>query len=215
MRYVLILMLLLSAPASADLLLSYAGFYNRMKKLQQPEYSDITLAFALTEVNSKQACKFYSLKLISDQHNITVDVAGNGEVNLPFDEALKNSNATLEILQADNVAPCQIEFRLRSRMRLAPDITLQVLQHYRRQFELLLDDMAGISKYWLPKVKGVIVQFPTPVTTPAMSETVAAATLCAANRCLINLSDTLPEQAAWLFSQRPDYLLPLLDSSAD
>ena len=78
MRFLLPLALLMSAPVSADLLLNYNGFYGRMKKLQQPEYSDITLAFALTGESSGKPCQFYRIKLVSDQHDMTLDMAGNG-----------------------------------------------------------------------------------------------------------------------------------------
>ncbi|WP_240223866.1 DUF2987 domain-containing protein [Rheinheimera hassiensis] len=214
MRNMLPLLLVLCAPASADLLLSYNGFYNRMKKLQQPEYSDITLAFALTGERSGQACKYYSLGLKSDLHDITLDIAGNGEISLPYDEALKDSNAILEVLQADNAEPCQVQFRLRSRMRLANDLTLPQLQHYRSQFDVLLDDMAGLSKYWLPEVSGVIVEFADDVVMPQLDAATAAATQCQAKRCLIHLNTKLPENSHWQFSQRPSYLLPLINSSA-
>lgn len=211
MRNLMLLLLVLSAPASADLLLNYNGFYNRMKKLQQPEYSDITLAFALTGTRTGQACKYYSLGLKSDRHDIALELAGNGEINLPYDEALKDSNAILEVLQADNAEPCQVQFRLRSRMRLANDLSLAQLQHYRSQFDALLDDMAGLSKYWLPDVTGVIVEFADDVTMPQLDAATLAVTQCQAKRCLVHLNSKLPEDSRWLFNQRPSYLLPLIN----
>ena len=212
MRNLMPLLLVLCAPASADLLLSYNGFYNRMKKLQQPEYSDITLAFALTGERSGQACKYYSLGLKSDLHDIVLDIAGNGEISLPYDEALKNSNAVLSVLQADNAEPCQIQFRLRSRMRLAATLDHTTLTHYQRQFDTLLDDMAGLGKYWLPEVNGVIVQLPDASVTADMDAAAKSLTQCKDDRCEIRLDDTAVEQAQWQFSQRPLYLLPLISS---
>lgn len=211
MRNILLLSLLFSGPACADLLLNYNGFYHRMKKLQQPEFSDITLAFALTGERSGQACKYYSLGLKSDLHNLALDIAGNGEISLPYNEALKDSNAILEVLQADNAEPCQVQFRLRSRMRLENDLTLSQLQHYRSQFDLLLDDMAGLGKYWLPEVSGIIVEFADNVAMPQLDDATAAVTQCQAKRCFIRLdANKLPEKSQWSFSQRPSYLLPLI-----
>ena len=137
-------------------------------------------------------------------------MAGNGEISLPYDEALKHSNAVLKVLQADNVEPCQIQFRLRSRMRLAPELSLSQLQHYRSQFELLLDDMAGVGKYWLPEVSGVIVEFSDVITVPQMSQDSANITQCSDKRCYIQLDASLPADSHWLFSQRPSYILPLI-----
>jgi hypothetical protein len=209
MRY-LLLLLIFTAPTAADVLLNYNGFYGRMKKLQLPEYSDITLAFALVGEQSGRACQFYSIKLISQEHNIILDVAQNGEISLPYDESLKNSNAMLEVLQADNTEPCQLQFRLRSRMRLSADVDLDTLIHFRRQFELLLDDIAGFSKYWLPDVVGVIAEFDADVSSPQLQGGAAAVTHCSAKRCQIQLTEPLAADSRWLFSQRPNYLLPLM-----
>ncbi|MEH8020853.1 MULTISPECIES: DUF2987 domain-containing protein [Rheinheimera] len=214
MRFLLSLLLLLATPVSADLMMNYNGFYARMKKLQQPEYSDITLAFALIGERSGQPCRFYSLKLVSDRHDIALDIAGNGEISLPYDEALKDSNAILTVLQADNAEPCQIQFKLRSRMRLNTSLELATVQHYQRQFTLLLDDMAGFSKRWLPAVEGVIVEFAEDTTTPQMPITAADVTRCDARRCYIRLTTPLlPAATNWQFNQRPQYILPLIGSS--
>ena len=215
MRCLLPLLLLAVTPVSADLLLNYNGFYGRMKKLQQPEYSDITLAFALTGEKTGAPCRFYSIKLISDIHDITLDMAGNGEISLPYDQALKDSNAVLQVLQADNVEACQVQFRLRSRMRLPTELSVTQLAHYRSQFDLLLDDMAGLGKYWLPQVSGVIVEFADTVQLPVMQPDNAAVTQCMEKRCHIRLNQALPDNSSWLFQQRPAYLLPLIDASAD
>lgn len=213
MRYLFLLMFC-AAPATADVLLNYNGFYARMKKLQQPEYSDVTVAFALLGERSGLACEFYSVKLISQQHNIVLDVLQNGEINLPYDETLKNSNAMLEVLQADNAEACQLQFRIRSRLRLAPELDLDTLLHFRQQFELLLDDMAGVSQYWLPDVVGVIAEFPEDVTQAQLHGAAGAVTNCIAQRCQIQLNEPLANDTRWSFSQRPRYLLPLMGDSS-
>lgn len=213
MRFLLLLALLIAAPVSADLLLNYNGFYSRMKKLQQPEYSDITLAFALTGERTGNTCQFYRIKLVSDRHNLTLDTAANGEISLPYDEALKNSNAVLQVLQADNVEPCQVQFRLRSRMRLPAQLSLSQLTHYRSQFDRLLDDMAGLGKYWLPPLSGVIVEFAEDVVMPDLTPAQQAVTQCSARRCTIVLDEKLPADSQWPFNQRPAYLLPFISAA--
>lgn len=212
MRWLLLLLPLLAMPAYADLQLHYNGFYGRMKKLQQPEYSDITLAFALIGERSGNPCRFYSLKLLSDQHDISLDTAGNGEISLPYDEELKNSNAILKVLQADNAEPCQVQFRLRSRMRLPLSLDYATLAHYQSQFDLLLDDMAGLGKHWLPAVAGVIVQLPDDSVTTELDAVAQRITRCAKDRCEITLDKAVAEPAQWQFSQRPLYLLPLISN---
>ncbi len=212
MRFALLLCALVATPVYADLQLHYNGFYGRMKKLQQPEYSDITLAFALVGLRSGQPCRYYSVKLLSDKHDISLDTAGNGEISLPYDEALKNANAILSVFQADNAEPCQVQFRLRSRMRLPMTLDYATLAHYQRQFDLLLDDMAGLGKYWLPDVAGVIVQLADDSVTFELNQAAQGITQCEKARCEITLDGAKTAPAQWQFSQRPLYLLPLMSN---
>lgn len=211
-RLLFLALLTLSFTAQADLHLAYNGFYARMKKVQQPQYSDVTLTFALQGITTAEPCRYYSLKLVSDIHDLTLDTAANGEINLPYDEALKNSNAILQLLQADNAEACQVQFRLRSKMRLPLIVDNSMLEHYRTQFDALLDDMAGLGRYWLPEVKGVVVQLHSQDTLSDMNDAAKAVTTCQQQRCTIDLSQLKSEVANWQFSQRPQYVQPLIAS---
>lgn len=211
-----------SGCVKADFELSYDSFYRKMTKLQQAQYSDITLGFALLQSDSGQSCRYDSLQLISDIHQIPVSLAGNGEMNLPYDEALKDSKAKLILRQPPGSAPCELQFRLRSRLPLPSTLTLAMLQHYRNQFEVLLDDMAGLSRYWLPDVSGVIVQFAATANNnnasngffteaqSALTEQQQQVTQCVQQHCRINLMQYTADNGSWTFSQRPVYLVPYI-----
>ena len=211
---ILVVLAFLAMPVSADLQLNYSGFYGRMKKLQQPEYSDITLAFALIEQQSGQRCRYTDIRLQSQEHDMRIDMAANDELSLPYDESIKNSNAILHVMQADNMPACQIQFRIRSRMRLPLELSLEQLQHYQQQFDLLLDDMAGLGKYWLPDVTGVILQFANDAVVADYSAGAAKNTHCQQARCNIELHNLTDEPYQWRFDQRPLYILPLIGETA-
>lgn len=212
-RLLFLLALTLSFTAKADLHMAYNGFFARMKKVQQPQYSDITLTFALQGITSAESCRYYSLKLISDIHDVSLDTAANGEISLPYDEEMKNSNAILQVLQADNAEACQIQFRLRSKMRLPLNVDNNVMEHYRAQFDALLDDMAGLGRYWLPEVTGVIVQLHSQDSLTEMNKAASAVTDCKQLRCTVGLSQLNGKAASWQFSQRPHYVQPLISPS--
>lgn len=209
-RLLFLLALSSSFTAQADLHLAYNGFFARMKKVQQPQYSDVTLTFALQGITSAEPCRYYSLKLISDIHHVELDTAANGEISLPYDEELKNSNAILQVLQADNTEACQVQFRLRSKMRLPLNVDNTILEHYRAQFDALLDDMAGLGRYWLPEVTGVIVQLHSEDTVTDMDKAASDVTQCQQQRCTVSLNQLKSKAASWQFSQRPHYVQPLI-----
>lgn len=209
------LVLLFAFPAQATLMISYDSLYRKMKTLQQPEYSDLTLAFLLTNTERKTECRYIDLRLISDLHNIELYLSANGEISLPFDEALKDSKARLVLQQADNHARCELTLVLRSRMPLAATIQQQQLIHYQQQFRLVLTDLAGsVSKRWLPEVKGLIAVFsntvnPSEIVSQLSSEQ-QAVTQCKQNRCQIDLTTITASEAQWTFAEKPVYLLPLM-----
>jgi hypothetical protein len=209
----LLLVLLVALPSQATLMISYDSLYRKMQTLQKPEYSDLTLAFLLTNTQRDAECRYIDLRLTSDIHDITLFLFANGEISLPFDEALKDSKARLILQQADNQASCELTLRLRTRMPLTASLTQQQLFHYQQQFSLVLTDLAGsVSKRWLPEVEGLIMVFTNQnvdlkLLTPAQQ----AVTSCQKGRCEIRLADynnTL--DVAWSFLQKPLYLLPLM-----
>lgn len=213
MYKILMLVLLVSLPAQARLMISYDSLYQKMKTLQKPEFSDLTLAFLLSNSERQDECRFLELRLRSDIHNIPLFLFANGEINLPFDEALKDSKAKLILQQADNQASCELTLRLRSRMPLTATPTQQQLVHYQQQFTLVLTELAGsVSKRWLPKVEGVIVVFVNKYQTDNMlTAEQQAVTKCYDKRCEIRLvEDNLSLDSSWAFAQKPLYLLPLM-----
>ncbi len=204
--------LLFSTVAAADIVLGYDGFYSRMKRAQQPEFSDVTLAFVLHQQGSDEVCRPIQLYLQSDIHHVSLSMAGNGEINLPYDEALKDSKPKLVIEQADNVQPCELKFLIRSRMLLDKTVTGHQLQHYQQQFTGLINKLAGMSRYWMPAVTGVRLEFSAESGQPVLSEpALEAFTRCQQSHCVIELKD-LPAQAQWQFSRAPVYLTPFLEN---
>ncbi|CAM3807025.1 DUF2987 domain-containing protein [Rheinheimera salexigens] len=207
------LVLLFSVPAQATLMISYDSLYKKMKTLQKPEYSDLTLAFLLSNTQRNADCHYIDLRLTSDIHNMPLYLSANGEISLPFDEALKDSKARLILQQADNQARCELTLRLRSRMPLNATVKQQQLVHYQQQFSLVLADLAGsVSKRWLPEVQGVIIVFANNVTRlNSLSTDQQAVTKCQEQRCEIRLVDyNSALDLPWLLGEKPLYLLPLM-----
>ncbi|MGI5309752.1 DUF2987 domain-containing protein [Rheinheimera sp. WS51] len=212
----LFLVLLTALPSHATMMISYDSLYKKMKTLQKPEFTDLTLAFLLTNTDRKGECRFIDLRLTSDIHNVPLFLFANGEINLPYDEALKDSKARLILQQADNHPSCELTLRLRTRMPLQQTMSQQELNHFQQQFTLVLTELAGsVSKRWLPEVTGVIAVFsqqdsPEHQLTPEQQDV----TKCQQQRCEIRLKALdAPATRQWHFAEKPIYLLPLLEQN--
>lgn len=198
-------------PAQANTVFNYDGFYARMKKSEKAEYSDITLAFLLQKAGSTERCIIDSAAITTDISSAPLTLAANGELLLPYDELLNSRKALIQLKQQPDAVPCDLNFRLRSRLPLDKKLTLAQLQKTQQQFDLLLNDLAGLGKYFLPDMIGVTALF----SSDALIEQVPSALLdrvqCEGKQCHINLTGLDSKTVAEIsFSQAPEYLVPLL-----
>ncbi|TXH93138.1 MAG: DUF2987 domain-containing protein [Rheinheimera sp.] len=208
---IVIIAMTLLAPALADTVFNYDGFYARMKKSEKPEYSEITLAFLLQKSGSTERCQIDSAAITTDISAEPLTLAVNGELILPYNELLNSRKALIQLKQQPDAVPCDLNFRLRSRLPLDKTIALAQLHKTQQQFDGLLKDLAGLGKYFLPDMVGVTALF----STEALVEDVPAVLLnrvkCEGKQCHIDLSGLDASATGGIrFSQTPDYLVPLL-----
>lgn len=204
-------LLAMCLPVQADTVFNYDGFYARMKKSEQAQYSDITLAFLLQKAGSTETCQIESAAITTDISSMPLTLAVNGELILPFDELLNSRKALIVLKQPAQAEACDLNFRLRSRLPLEPQITLSQLLKTHQQFEDLLRELAGLGKYFLPDMTGVTVLFSSEALVQEISPQLVNRVKCENKQCHIDLSGlSATDNASIRFSQTPDYLVPLL-----
>ena len=200
----------LSGAVSADTVFNYDGFYSRMKKSEKVEFSDITLAFMLQKTATTEACLVDKALITTDISEAPLSIAGNGELQLPFDELLNSRKALIVLKQPAGAAQCDLNFKLRSKMPIPQQVTVAQLRKLQGQFDQLLDSLAGVSKYWLPDVAGLTVHFAAEVTAHSSDATFMQQIDCEQQRCRIQLPASLQDSATVQFSALPDHATPLL-----
>lgn len=205
------LLLTLLLPAQADTVFNYDGFYARMKKSEQAKYSDITLAFLLQQAGSTARCQIKSAEMTTDISSEPLTLAANGELLLPYSELLNNRKALIHLTQSPEAVACDLNFRLRSRMPLSVTLELAMLQKTHQQFQGLLQDLAGMGKYFLPEMTGVTVLFKEEALAIEGPPALLSRVQCAASQCHIDLTGLEQGAAGALtFSKMPEYLVPWL-----
>lgn len=208
---VTLVMMTLLTPAVADTVFNYDGFYARMKKSEKPEYSEITLAFLLQKAGSTERCQIDSAAITTDISSEPLTLAANGELVLPYNELLNSRKALILLKQQPDAVPCDLNFRLRSRLPLDKTLQLAQLHKTHQQFDGLLKDLAGLGKYFLPDMIGVTVLFSSDALVQDVSPALLSRVKCEGKQCHIDLSGLDANTAAIVsFNQTPDYLVPLL-----
>lgn len=204
MKKLACLLALCAVPILAkESVFTYDGFYARLKKSEQAQYSYVTLTFLLRQQNSEHVCVIDQAMLTTDLLSQPLTLAANGELLLPFDEQMNDNKAKIRLQQHEDAVPCDLNFRLRNKLPLSRDISLLEVRKIHQQFDLLMDEMAGIAKYMLPEIKGVTVLF----SQPAQLQTPVDYVQCQELQCTIDLSK-VPADGVLSFTKTPDYIVP-------
>lgn len=204
MRHLACALLIVASTVSAkETVFQYDGFYARLKKSEQATYSHVTLAFLLRQQQSDKVCDLKRASITTDLLNKPLILAANGELLLPYDQELNDNKAKIRLEQADDAITCDLNFRLRNKLPLTATIQLADVHKMHRQFKLLMDDMAGVAKYFLPTMPGVMLQFAQPVATTSLPDYVH----CDGRNCLLDLEKT-PATGELVFPVAPDYIVP-------
>lgn len=201
---------LMVVPVGADTLFNYDGFYSRLKKSEKVEYSDITLAFMLQQQATTLPCEVTAARITTDISDEPLTIAQNGELILPYSELLNSRKALIKLSQPSAAKPCDLNFRLRSKLPLDAEIEWQQLVRMHQQFDGLLRDLAGLGKYFLPAMTGVTLQFEREVVLDFAPAALLNRIQCQASQCQILLADAAELTGKIRFNQAPQTVLPLL-----
>lgn len=218
---VLCAILLAGWPISAaETVFNYDGFYARLKKSEQAKYANVTLAFFLQQNNSNNACQATGATITTDITTEPLTIAANGELVLPYSELLNNRKALIRIQQPDGAVPCDLNFRLRSRLPLDKTVSVQQLQQLQQQLNELLRDLAGLGRYFLPEMTGVTLIFNDTASIVRADAALMQRLSCQHNQCQLLLKDwpasqtAATDRASVEFTAAPDHLVPLLQARA-
>ncbi len=137
-----------------DLVLSYDGFFDRIKKFDDPEFSNVKLAFYLKTLKTNQACKINSVYLKTKLKSKKVYFYETGEIVLPFDIQLDLDKANV-VINKQTDEECGLDMRIESVALLNKTMTKDEINSLINTFKLALDKQAGMMSFLLPEVKGV------------------------------------------------------------
>lgn len=211
MRLAVLLLSALALPLHAETVFNYDGFFARLKKSEQAQYSDITLAFLLQQHGSTQPCQLDRAAITTDISNEPLTIANNGELILPYSKLLNDRKALIRLYQSAGAVPCDLNFRLRSKMPLDAEVSFSQLLKMHQQFDQLLQELAGLGRYFLPEMRGLTLHFSAEAKVLQLPAALQSRLQCKEKQCqldLVNMDDKLTDSIR--FQAAPEYLVPWL-----
>jgi|GEM_PF-1004500 hypothetical protein len=176
-----------STCALAHTQFNYDGIYARLKKSEKADFSHVTLAFSLRNSADGSACQVDAVRIVTDITDEPMGMAANGELTMPFSELLNNRKALIKIIQPANAAPCDLSMNIRSKIALESRLSMMQIMQLQRQFDGLLDSLAGLGKYFLPEVKGITLHFANEAQLMEAPAAIERLVSCQGTRCEIDL----------------------------
>jgi hypothetical protein len=211
-KFAVLLLAMFVVSAHADTVFNYDGFFARMKKSEQPQYSEVTLTFVLQKQATIEPCQIERARLTTDISDAPLTLASNGELILPYEKLFNDRKALIRLEQQSGATPCDLNFRIRNKMPLNQSIRLKQLRIIHQQFDALLQDLAGMGKYFLPSMTGITIQFSDDNHALVSSAAVQQAWRCEGHNCHLDLTKLAGEsdEVELTFSQDPEYLFPYI-----
>lgn len=133
--------------------LSYDGFFDRIEKLDKPEFQNVKLAFYLKEMTTGKPCGIKSVQLKTKLKSKKVYFYESGEVILPFDKQydLDKAQVVIEKVNDDN---CGLDMRIESISLFSSNIKANEIIDLIDTFDAALEKQTGMLSFLAPEVIG-------------------------------------------------------------
>lgn len=199
----LLLNLQATTVVAKEFVVTYDGFFDRMKTLQKPEYNQIEMAFFVQDIGSKQPCLLKDGQINSETDSQPLLTTELGELLLPYDKALKDAKAVLVAQTVNPDHQCQLQLQMQAKIVKKTDYQVSELRPVQQQFDEALADMSGwLLRFITPDVSGVTFVFSAPATATVNGQ----AQRCEGNKCMVDLRDI--EQGKVLLTAEPLRIVP-------
>ena len=198
-----------SASSGSEFVVSYDGFYDRLKVMSKGDYSSADLGFYLINQNG-DACAIERGEIITKTNEYPLNYTADSKLLLPFDETLDKDKALI-IVHPKQGEQCQLKMQMESSQEYGDSISYKQMANLQNEFDALMGKLSGffmrtLFSFMMPDVKGVTLVFDNPVSMPlGANEQVS----CEANRCTVITPDN-DNKKRLTFSQPISQIIPFI-----
>ncbi len=154
-------LLALPAPSATakDLRLSYSEQMKPLLALGEPQFDRLQGVFLVCEANTRHACPGASISLVDGKQMRRLEIAADGSVEVPIEQALANRGAQLLLKKPDSAPHCQIFTNVTAKLPAGLEWRYRNLSAFSEQLQAYLKQSAGMLAVFAPKLRGVLIRF--------------------------------------------------------
>jgi hypothetical protein len=206
----LIMMLFISKGVMAsDFVVSYIGFYDRLKVLSKGNFSSADIGFYLIS-QTGEPCDIASGSIDTASQSYPLSYTDKSKLLLPFDKTLDKDKALIVVKPKAN-QQCELKMQIESNTDYGKAISLTQMANLQSEFSDLIGRLSGfflrnLLPFMMPEVVGVTLIFEHEVSAPDNTENLIS---CELNRCSIKQPDA-NDDVQLLFEQPIVKAIPLI-----
>lgn len=154
---------------SKEFVVSYDGFYDRLKVVNKGDFQFAQVNFYITDIATNDECLIKNGRIITEREEFPLNYTEHAQLLLPYDKQLDTNKAVVVIEPENENHDCQLKLQIEAREFNNSHLNKQQLYQLDQEFDELLSDLSGffISKlmsFLLPEQKGLVLTFASPVT---------------------------------------------------
>jgi hypothetical protein len=199
-----------------ELILSYDGFFDRIEKLDEPQFATVKLAFYLRDIVTNKSCVIKDVKLKTKLKSRDVYFYDTGEILIPYDKQLDLDKANVVINHNDN-AQCNLDMRLEAVTQFSEVVQLKSIVELIDTLDAALKEQGGMMAFLMPDVNGVTFIGENGIGLKVIESDSglkhAGDSYCKDNRCTITKNNIKDVSASIKLSAKPVRVIAHIDKS--
>lgn len=163
----LLLSMTVFSTNAREFVMSYDGFYDRLKIVNKGEFQYARVNFYISDIRTGKKCSIESGTILTENNEYPLNYTQEAQLLLPFDKQLNTDKAVIVIQPQDPLHECQLKLQIEANELNDLTFNKHALYTIHNELDELLTDLSGffVSKlmwFLLPQQKGVVVTFKTP-----------------------------------------------------
>ena len=156
-----------SSAVAKEFVMSYDGFYDRLKVLNKGDFQYARVNFYISDIGTNEVCSIKNGTILTEKNEYPLNYTDKAQLLLPFDKQLDTDKAVIVVQPKNPVHDCQLKLQIEANELDGLALSKQSLLVINNELEELLTDLSGffVSKlmwFLLPEQKGVVVTFNAP-----------------------------------------------------
>ena len=149
---------------SNEFVVSYDGFYDRLKVVNKGDFQFAQVNFYITDIATGDACLIKSGRIITERQEFALNFTDKAQLLLPFDQQLDKDKAVIVIEPINEQHDCQLKLQIEAREFANNNLNRYQMYQLNAEFDDLLSDLSGffitkLMSFLLPEQKGLVLTF--------------------------------------------------------